>query len=328
MATFTGAVRSYTAAVRRAERTQQRNAREAARRYKLVVKENELLDAAICLADYNKYLKMLLSTHKDCTEGIDWHRVAAAPPPTQAAADRSESEAARMKLERYQPNFVVKMFGREEAQRKALATSLAKAEHTETQRQAELDDQLAAEQKVWAYEQRLAGLVESGDANIYQEVLAYFEPLSDVEELGTRIQITRTGGYLDVDLSVQSADIVPDFDLKLLASGKLSRKAMTASRYNEIYQDYVCSTMLRVARELFAYLPDETMRISAFVQMLNGATGHLEMTPIVSALIPRRTLDQLNLQQIDPSDSFRNFSHRMQFQKTKGFGAVERVGLV
>ena len=37
------------------------------------------------------------------------------------------------------------------------------------------------------------------------------------------------------------------------------------------------------------------------------------------------TIEKLNLDMIDPSDSMRNFIHNMNFKKTSGFTAVERV---
>jgi hypothetical protein len=41
--------------------------------------------------------------------------------------------------------------------------------------------------------------------------------------------------------------------------------------------------------------------------------------------IPRRTLNKLDLNAIDPSESMKNFVHRMDFKKGKGFMIVERI---
>jgi hypothetical protein len=60
---------------------------------------------------------------------------------------------------------------------------------------------------------------------------------------------------------------------------------------------------------------------------LNPATGQIERQVIVSASMPRATLEKLNFTALDPSDSMRNFNHTMKFTKIGGFQAVERVGL-
>ncbi|HGF7186034.1 TPA: hypothetical protein AB5E10_003495, partial [Vibrio cholerae] len=111
----------------------------------------------------------------------------------------------------------------------------------------------------------------------------------------------------------------------LLKSGKLSVKKMPVGKFNELYQDYVCSSVLRIAREAFAILPDEFILINATDKLLNKVTGHLEEQNILSVYISRSTLYGLNMESIDPSDSMQNFIHKMSFKPTKGFEAVPSV---
>jgi len=61
--------------------------------------------------------------------------------------------------------------------------------------------------------------------------------------------------------------------------------------------------------------------------MLNSQTGYLEDLTVLSVMVPRGTMDSLNMGLIDPSDALRNFNHNMNFSKTKGFAAVERLKL-
>jgi len=92
--------------------------------------------------------------------------------------------------------------------------------------------------------------------------------------------------------------------------------------YYELYQDHICSAVLRVAREIFAHLPVDRVRINALSKIVNSQTGHLENSIILSVIIPRETLKLLNLRSIDPSDSMQNFVHAMNFRKTQGFRVV------
>ena len=83
--------------------------------------------------------------------------------------------------------------------------------------------------------------------------------------------------------------------------------------------------MLRVANETFALLPLETVIVTAVGDVLNTQTGHLDVKPLLSVVIPRSTLRRLDLEAIDPSDSMRNFVCRMDFKKNKGFMVVENI---
>jgi hypothetical protein len=59
--------------------------------------------------------------------------------------------------------------------------------------------------------------------------------------------------------------------------------------------------------------------------LLNPKTGHLEEQTLVSVLVVRETVEQLNIQNIDPSEAMKNFVHNMQFTRTKGFSPVENL---
>ncbi len=71
MTTINGFIRSYSAAVKRSERAQQRRARESARLYKQQPKQQEIADSAKAVADYNEYIDVLKSVHKDSSRH-DW----------------------------------------------------------------------------------------------------------------------------------------------------------------------------------------------------------------------------------------------------------------
>jgi len=129
--------------------------------------------------------------------------------------------------------------------------------------------------------------------------------------------------HVEVDLFVNSSDVIPAEVKTLTATGKLSVKKMSVSQTHDIYQDYVCSSALRAAREVFATVPVQVVLVHAIGELLNTATGHVEPTAILSVLMPRETMHRLHFEAIDASDSMQNFMHRMKFQKTKGFSPVE-----
>jgi hypothetical protein len=124
-------------------------------------------------------------------------------------------------------------------------------------------------------------------------------------------------------LHVRGEEVLPKTGKRLLQSGRLSEKPLPKREYYELYQDHVCSAVLRVARDLLAILPIDAAVVTAKDTLLNTGTGHLEEQAILSAAIPRKTLERLNLQLLDPSDSMENFIHQMDFKKTKGLQPVE-----
>lgn len=72
------------------------------------------------------------------------------------------------------------------------------------------------------------------------------------------------------------AEVIPDFALTQLSSSKLYRKPLTIGKFNELYQDYVCGYLLRVAREVQAHLPISRVVAHALVDQLNPVTGQIE----------------------------------------------------
>jgi hypothetical protein len=130
---------------------------------------------------------------------------------------------------------------------------------------------------------------------------------------------------MEVEFDVYTNNIIPKEEKKLTKTGKLSIKQLTKTRYFELQQDYVCSCILRIARDLFALLPLNTVFIHAYDDQLNTVTGHEDRVLILSIKIDRETLNGLNFESIDCSDSMNNFPHHMMFRKTKGFDIVEKI---
>ncbi|WP_205068210.1 hypothetical protein [Bacillus mesophilum] len=108
-------------------------------------------------------------------------------------------------------------------------------------------------------------------------------------------------------------------------TGKLSEKDMPQTMYLDIFQDYVCSCAIRIARDMFAILPFKSVVVNAMDEQLNTATGKIEAAVILSVKFDKDVLNTLHFEAIDCSDSMSNFVHNMDFKKTKGFKPVEKL---
>jgi hypothetical protein len=314
---------------RRIDRESQRRRRELDKREKQYAKMAALEQAAYEVEDYENRLELLVSVHKDCGESIDWHSFIEREEPRRPEPSASNEEQAVRKEQSYRPGPFARWFKMEGRQRAKLLKNIETAKEKDARENLAAHEQWASEHAGWLEEFNLASGVVAGDAKAKIEAIRVLNPFADISHLGTTITLgIGSTGLVEASLRIHGARVVPSEVKSLLQSGKLSTKKMPAGKYNELLQDYVCSCVLRVGRELMSILPDNLVVVTAVDKVLNSATGHMEELPILSVLVSRPTLEALNLDAIDPSDSMKNFVHHMSFKKTTGFAPVQVVPAV
>ena len=99
---------------------------------------------------------------------------------------------------------------------------------------------------------------------------------------------------------------------------------MSKTMHFDIAQDYICSCVLRVAREMFALLPINRVVIHV-VDEVEDVTGEKHDETVLSSLIRRDQLAGINFGLIDPSDTIESFDCNMNFKKTQGLKPVPRI---
>jgi len=321
-----GAVRSIGAAARAAERDAKRRQRELERQQKQYQKLQELEQAAYEVEVFENHIEIIQSVHKECNDPIDWLSISTSKEPIKPENLKKHEKEARSKVKSYSPSLIDKILKKAEQKKKVLEQNIGlsiKKDKTEH------NDAISAwEEKVadWKESVSLAKQLLSGAETAKINAIKELNPFSEISTLGSNIAVvTGPSGFVEATIHVHGKDIVPNEVKSLLKSGKLSVKNMPKGTFNEIYQDYVCSSSLRVAKEILSIIPDNLVVVTATDELLNSKTGHLEKTPILSVCISRKTLNSLNMNSIDPSDSMDNFIHNMSFKKTKGFEPVSRI---
>ena len=322
--------RRRRAAAREAARRQRESSREAVRRTKETQREQKeetrrraLEEAADEVREYDSYVARLVSVHHDTLETVDWQSILDAPPPDEPVRQADVVRRAKRRLANFSPTFLDRTLRRVATKQSQLEQELAaeeaKAEASHQRMMAEYRERLSELNE----SREFAARVLSGDMGAYSEAVDALNPFSDLDEIGTEVNVTlHTKNIVQADVAVHGGDVIPKEAKKLLKSGKLTLKKMPAGEYFELYQDHVCSCAVRVARDLLSILPVEIVIVNALDTILDTQTGHLEKQPILSVAIARATLDKLNLSAIDPSDSMRNFLHHMAFKRTTGFSAT------
>ena len=168
--------------------------------------------------------------------------------------------------------------------------------------------------------------VLAGNIDSYFKVIAEAGPFDDLLEYGSSFEVgTDDPSMLEIEFRVMSDKVIPESKLALKADGGLIEKPFTKSEYYELVQDYVASTILRVARDSFALLPIQKVLIHAVDYKLNTATGNDDEITIVSVKIKRDALMTINFERIDPSDCLSGFEINEKFRKTAGFAPVDRL---
>jgi hypothetical protein len=178
----------------------------------------------------------------------------------------------------------------------------------------------------WEKLKNLARRILTGEHKAFTETFFELNPFAEISDLGSAIHFTvHTTKLVECVVKVNGKQAIPTEVKTLTASGKVSVKPMPKGHFHEIYQDYVCGCVLRVARELFALLPVDTVLVTASVGSPDPQTNRVTEQPVLSVAIPRAVVTRLNFGQLDPSDAMENFQHRGDFKESRKAEAFHPV---
>jgi hypothetical protein len=309
-------LRALQAQERRVQRDAQRRLRELERRAKEQAKLSAIEQARLEVETYENRLDLLLSVHKERGELRDWNCVAATlPSPAPQRSFHHELRAKQLLCIDFEKQFVT-----------VAETLIDQARMRDEQEYKEAVQSHSQEISEWESDTNLARRILCGELKAYTEALTEFNPLSEIADLGSSVHfVVHNSKLLECTLKVNGVQAIPSEVKSLTASGKVSVKAMPKSRFHEIYQDYVCGCILRVAREVFALLPIEALIITASADWFDSGTGRIEERPVLSAAIQRVQLEALDFERLDPSDAIERLLHRGDFKSSRKLGAFQPI---
>ncbi|WP_081164976.1 hypothetical protein [Niastella populi] len=252
-----GNVRSVVAYARKIEREEHRRASLAAKQYKAMLKQEEFENGQRAVQEYNDYIELISSTHKDSSETLNWQNIMNDPAPEKPVLKDEHRSSATKKLDSYKPSFFDKLFGSSKSKIKKLEALVAAAPALDKKIYEKEVEQHNLDYLAWQENTALAKGVLAADVEAYKKVIEELAPFEDVKELGSGLNIAFQKKYAIVTLAANGITVIPDFILSQTASGKVSKKKMPVQKYYELYQDYICSCALRIAREIFSFLPLE-----------------------------------------------------------------------
>ena len=324
---YRGTLRSIAAAARRHEREQARQQRRMELEQKQSAKMEAAEQARHEVEMYDSEVESLLSVHKHCLEPIDWREILSRPEPAKPVHGHELERAAQIALDTYQPGFFIRTLKLESWRREKLVNAVAAAKNKEAATYEQACREYTTALGEWHENHTLAEKVLSGDFDAFCEAIRQCDPFSDIHE-GGKIEIrAAAGGLLEAELIANSSEVIPAESKTLLASGRVSTKVIPKAQHWKMYQDFICGSVLRIGRELFAVLPIERALVTVVGETLDTSTGELKKAPIVSAVLVRQTMSHLNFARLDCTDALDKFVHNMSFKKTVGFSPVDRATL-
>ena len=277
MATFRQFVKAAGKVSRQLEREANRRRKELEKRQKEAAKLEDLQRAEYEVEVFENRIEMLLSVHKECSSHIDWEQlVKQSKAPEEPSEDFSKSENARLAYENYTPSRFAKAFGGNskkarlkeqidlavEADRKAIAERLREYEEAKQNHDTITD---------------ITSRLRKKDPTVYIDIVNSVAPFEEFGYFGTSVAFeVNSVDTVTATLTARGDDVVPSRAKSLTKTGKLSVRNMPKSRFNELYQDFICGAALRVGRELLAILPVQTVISNVKASLLNSSTGHME----------------------------------------------------
>lgn len=277
---------------------------------------DEMQQNALAVEEYNNLIEILKGVHKECDELVDWRYIYSLGEPFDPQGMGPKEAKSLEELENYKPGFSERIF-------KFLGEKKRKELEKKVKEAAEEDKK---DYEEWKSLHQLSERILKGDIDAYLQVIGEMNPLDDLLEFGSDFEFgTDNPAVMEVEFRVKSNSIIPDYSLSLTKTGRLSRKNLTKTNYYSLVQDYVCSTAIRIARDIFALLPIGKVVVHAVDNVLDTQTGYETEITILSVVFNRDVLNRLNFELIDPSDAMNNFGYNMKFLKTKGFKPVERI---
>ncbi|MCM3394883.1 MULTISPECIES: DUF4236 domain-containing protein [Cytobacillus] len=306
---------STSSSKRKYKSTAHNNRQQLIRQQKELAKLEELQRAQHEVELFENKIDLIKSIHKECDDTFDWYEISQSRHPYHTNSQGKNELEAMNKLANFKPSFMQKMLKTADKEEQKLRDEIIQAIEQDKLEFEELKRTIS-----------IANKVLQQDVDIYFQVIDELSPLDDLLEFGSGFEFfIEDPRILEVDFNVHSKNIIPTQQKSLTKTGKLSVKDMPKSTYFDIYQDYVCSCAIRIARDMFAILPFDQVVVNAMDELLDTSTGRVNSVPILSVKFDKEKLNYLNFETIDCSDSMSNFIHNMNFKKTQGFKPVEKV---
>ena len=146
------------------------------------------------------------------------------------------------------------------------------------------EDEVYLERNVWKFYKSIASKILKGDIDAYLDVIEYAKPLDDLLDFGGEFEFgTDSSGMMEIEFRIKSEDIIE------------------SKEGDNVFCDYVCATVIRVARDILALLPVGIVIVHA---MRDNQT-------VLSVLFNRAEMNKVNFMN-QPQKIINRFKHNLK----------------
>ncbi len=299
--------------------------RSVLKEFKEKQKEIEIQNANYTVREWEKNMDSLKSVHKISSDFLDWENILKVAEPLPPKLITSNVDFHELRFNNYKPSFIDKLFSLTNRRLTNLKESIEQAKEKDNFDFAIENKKFQEKLLNWNQLQNLSKGVLNKDVNYYKQAMNHFYPFKDVIKLGKRLLFTYEENSINVDICTENDSIIPNNQLKLTPTGKLSTREITIAKKNELYIEHICSTVIKVAKEVFKLYTLKYITVNVILNSVNRSTFTSNEHLIISAIILPDKIVELNLDTINVVEVVKSFTHSMKFTKTKGFDFVERL---
>ena len=275
---------------------------------------------------YDEHMDFLRLIHKTAGELINWSQLAVVIDPAAPTPDTEATNRARIEKDRYIPGLMDTLLFRSGRKQQELADLLRKAESRDAERNKIAMDKWQDFCSHCEAMRKMARNVLTKDVTAWAKALSLLRPFNALIGVVKNANVTWESNDRGViTILVDTENLVPVEVLTLTKRGKLSVKSMAQKQRWEFLEDVICAIAIRAARELFMALPARSVIVNCVTKGINSETGRMTEVNVLSIYYRRDEFLELGFDNLDPSDSFRNFRHNKEFKRGEGFRPVERV---
>ncbi len=319
-----GLIRDLQAAERQNQREQYRQKRARERQQRDDARNDEWERVSLEVEEFQNLIQSLVSIHNTCNPEVNWRTFQSTPKPTPPQrADDNESRARRA-FARFRPSIWDKLLGKTEERLDELQDAILEGRsRDDLEHEAALEEHRRIKTE-WDSTRKFASRIVTGDVTAYSTAISDTKRFADLFSLGcTEINAAFPArGTARLDMKV-SPEIVPRASKHQLKTGLISIRQIPGLKFARIQQEYVSGCVLRAARETLAFLPITLVLVTAHYDFLNRRTGHLEKMAVLSAAIPRNTVQAIQWANVNSIDTLANFVHRAGFSSEDCLVPVE-----
>ncbi|WP_136606656.1 hypothetical protein [Paenibacillus dokdonensis] len=264
---------------------------------------------------YENQLEWITSIHQICGEPISWDQIAAAAAPFRRGEAGPREKLAEENYRDFKPTRMQKLLKQDAGMMQELSDQITQAREQDQQ------DYLQ-----WKNLTDFAHSILEGNRTAYLRVLEEMAPLEDLLTLGSGLEFNvLNAAAVEVEMDVNSGQMIPVESKQLTEEGILTASPLNIEEQHEMERKYVCGSVLRIARELFAVLPLDTVLVHARDTKVVRDTGQEEYVTVLSVEFERGMLSNVDMEQEACPQLLEQFRHHIKYDSSTGFGPVEQL---